>query len=138
MSSKKTTLPKKRRSMYALRLHQTEAGGGLLLVIPFDQVLDAAVGIQQAAQAAVVVQAGNDVGNILAHVRLDEPRGVLQFVGAVGQVGGDHAADVAFLVGLVEGVQTVGEQGEGGGSENAVGLALLQLVGQIQNAVAGA
>ena len=38
--------------MYALRLHQTEPGGGLLLVIPFDQVLDAAVGIQQAAQAA--------------------------------------------------------------------------------------
>ena len=46
--------------MYALRLHQTEAGGGLLLVIPFNQVLDAAVGIQQAAQAAVVVQAGNE------------------------------------------------------------------------------
>lgn len=106
-------------------LYQAEAVFRLLFVITGDERLDAVVGVKQAAEAAVVVQAGHDVGDILAHIRLNEPGPLLEFRRAVGQVGGDDAADGSLFVGAVESLQPVGEEREGSGGEDAVGLALL-------------
>lgn len=92
-------------------------------VITGDERLDAVVGVKQAAEAAVVVQAGHDVGDILAHIRLNEPGPLLEFRRAVGQVGGDDAADGSLFVGAVESLQPVGEEREGSSGEDAVGLA---------------
>ena len=70
------------------RLHQTNAGFGLLLVVAVQQAVDTVVGVQQLGQGAVVVQGGDDIRDILAHIRLNEPGSSLEFGGAVGQIGG--------------------------------------------------
>ena len=84
-----------------------------------------------------MVQSGDKVGDVLGDVHLVEPGAVLQLLGAVGQVGAEHAVDNALPVGLVKALQAVGEDGVGGVGENPLGLALLQVVGNVQHGLAG-
>ena len=97
--------------------------------------MDSVVGVQQLAEAAVMVQGGDDEGDILAHIRFHEPFGFEQFRLPVGEVGGDHPVDETVPVSFLKGVDSVGEQGESTAGENPVGLPLFQLPGQVDNAL---
>ena len=66
---------------------QAHAGGHLLVIVALDQRVDPVVRIQKPAEAAVMVQGGDDEGNILAHIRFNKPFGFGQLRLAVGQVG---------------------------------------------------
>ncbi len=83
-----------------------------------------------------MVEAGNDVGNVLAHVRFDEPWCFVKLWGGVGEIGGNNTADISFFISLVELVQTASEEWEGNSSKDAIGFALFELIGQIKDAVA--
>ena len=52
---------------------QAHARGHLLVVVALDQRVDPVVGVQELAEAAVVVQGGDDEGDIFAHIRFNEP-----------------------------------------------------------------
>ena len=105
---------------------QAHARGHLLVIVALEQSVNPVVGIQELAEAAVVVQGGDDVGDILAHVRLDEPFRLGEFRFPVGQVGGDDPVDDPVPVGLLKIVQSVGEQGEGTAGEYPVCFAKKQ------------
>ena len=92
------------------------------------------VGIQKLAQAAVMIQCGDDKRNIFAHIRFNKPLGLSQFRLAVGQVGRYHPVDETVAVCLFEGVQAIGEQGKCAACEDAVSLAFFQLFSQINDA----
>ena len=76
-----------------------------------------------------MVQSINDVSNVLTHITVDIPLSLKQFRSLVDQVGGQNLVDNAVLVSLVELVQTVGEEAEGGEDEDLVGFTLLQSSG---------
>lgn len=84
-----------------------------------------------------MVQCVDDVCNVFAHVTADVVRLLQQLRCLIYQVGGQHAGDVAFLICLVELLQAVGEQTEGGKDEDPVGFAALQLGSNLQNTLAG-
>ena len=69
-----------------------------------------------------MVQSINDVSNVLTHITVDIPLSLKQFRSLVDQVGGQNLVDNAVLVSLVELVQTVGEEAEGGEYEDLVGF----------------
>ena len=100
------------------------------------QIHNAAHGIEQRIQTVVVIQGGDDVGHVLAHVHLDKPGGLAHFVGQIGQVGAHHPRQLAAAVGLFKGLGAVGKEAESGGNEDAARVALLQIVQQTQHAVA--
>ena len=58
----------------------------LLFFIALQQAVDPIIGVQQLGQAAVMVQGGNDEGNVFAHIRFNEPFPFIDFRPAVGQV----------------------------------------------------
>ena len=84
-----------------------------------------------------MVQSGDKVGDILGHVHLIEPRTILQPFGAIGQVRAKHAVDIAVLIGFVKALQAIGEDAVGGIGEDPLGVAGLQIVGDIQHGLAG-
>ena len=109
----------------------------LLLLVAVHQIMHAVIRRQQLRQRTVVVECRNDVGNVLAHVGFDEPRRCLQFGCAVGQVRGNHAVNQTFVVALLVQLQTVGEQREGNGREDAVRAEFLQAVRNLNHGFAG-
>ena len=109
----------------------------LLLLVAVHQIMHAVIRRQQLRQRTVVVQCRNDVGNVLTHIGFDEPRRCLQFGRTVGQVRGNHAVNQTFVVALLVQLQTVGEQREGNGREDAVRAELLQAVCDLNHGFAG-
>ena len=84
----------------------------------------------------VVIQGGDDVGHVLAHVHFDKPGGLAHFVRQIGQVGAHHSRQLAAAVDLFKGLSAVGKEAEGGCNEDAARVTLLQIIQQAQHAVA--
>lgn len=101
------------------------------------QLLDAVPRIEQIAQRLIVVERRNDERHILAHVRLAEPRSVKHRLRRIGQVRGEHVVDHAVGIRLVKRFQTAGEERESRAREHALGLALLEIIRQIEDGIAG-
>ena len=84
-----------------------------------------------------MVDGGNKVGGVLGDVHVVVPLALQQFGLAVGQVRAQNGLDNAVVVGLVELLQTGGEQREGAAGEDVAGTAHLQLVGDVQHGLTG-
>ena len=65
------------------------------------QGADLLVRINDAADGHIVVDGGDEVGDVLGHVHLKKPLTSAQLRVAVGQVGAQHRADGAPLLRLV-------------------------------------
>ena len=85
----------------------------------------------------VMVDGGDEVSGVLGDVHVIVPLALQQLRLAVGQVRAQHSLDDAVIVGLVELVQTGGEQREGAAGKDVTGAAHLQLVGNVQHGLAG-
>ena len=85
-----------------------------------------------------MIEGGDQVGDVLAYIRLDEPRLVRQLRPAIGQVGSDNAGQQALVIGLAEGLDAGGEEREGSQRIDAVGLAGLELLAQIEASISSA
>ena len=99
--------------------------------------MDTLIGIQQAADGAVMIQRIDDICDVFAHIAVDIVRFGKKFRCLVGQIRCYHAVDNAIFHCLVELVQTVGKQTKGRDNEDAVGLALLQFCCHINHTLAG-
>ena len=89
------------------------------------------------ADGNIVVQRGDEVSDVFGHVHFVAPLPLQQLRGAIGQVRAEHAGHCAGLIGFVEGLQPIGEDGVGGVGENAFGALLFQGHGDVQHALAG-
>ena len=76
------------------------------------QLADFLVRVDDRADRHVVVDRGDEVGDILGDVDLVEPFAREQLGGTVGEVGAEHAGEEPLLVGPVELVKAVGEAPE--------------------------
>ena len=79
-------------------LYQAEAVFRLLFVITGDERLDAVVGVKQAAEAAVVVQAGHDVGDIVLKSIAQTVLSCIRKTDAVIRYGGDEFVIVFYSI----------------------------------------
>ena len=70
-----------------------------------------------------MVDGGDEVGGVLGDIHVVVPLALQQFRLAVGQVRTQHGLDDAIVVGLVELVQTGGEQREGAAGKDVAGTA---------------
>lgn len=66
--------------------------------------------VNDGGNALVMVDGGNEVGGVLGDVHVVVPLALQQFGLAVGQVRAQNGLDDAVVVGLVELLQTGGEQ----------------------------
>ena len=76
------------------------------------------MGIQNAADGAVMVQRVDQKSHVLAHIAVHIIGPGQKFRRLIDQVGGEDGIDDPFLIGLVELLQTVGEKSEGGCRED--------------------
>ena len=93
------------------------------------------MGIHDGADGNAVVDRGHDIGHILGAVHFDEPGLLLQFRVHIGEVGAENAVDQPFGIGFVKGGEAGSEEGVGGGGEEAAGLVLMHIPGDIQHAL---
>ena len=85
----------------------------LLVVIGYD-IPDAFCGVKQIAERAVMIERIDDVGDILAQITAAVP-GFLQKLGSlIDQVGGKDFIDDSLIISLVQFLEAVCKQTEGG------------------------
>ena len=83
--------------------------------------------IQQIRDRCVMVERIDDVCDILAHVAADIIRLFEELRHLVHKVRSEHLADDPLLICIIKHLKTLGEQTEGRGYEDPLGLALLKL-----------
>ena len=107
-------------------------GEGTLLAAA-QQSLDLLDGIDDGADAHLVVDGGDEVGAVLGAVHVERPAALEQLGVAVGQVGAQDGGEGAVGHSGIELAQAAGEQGEGGVGDDVLCAALLQLTGNFQH-----
>ena len=108
-----------------------------LRVVLVDERVDLLDGIEDEADRLVVVESIDDVGNVLAHTYLNIPRLGSKLGIVIDEVGGEDLIDDTFLVSLIEALKTVGKESEGGKVEDSLCTALLDLLCNVKERVAG-
>ena len=100
-------------------------------------MLDLGHRVDDAGNAHIMVDGSDEISGVLRQINIKVPGALQQLRLAVGQVGAQHSLDDAVIVGLVELLQTGGEQREGAAGKDVAGTAHLQLVGDVQHGLAG-
>ena len=85
----------------------------------------------------IMIHEIDDGSHKLAHVRFCIVRALIQLRRLPGEIGRDYPVKPAFFVGVVKGIQAVGEQAEGTADEYTFCLHLLKLSRGIQHAFSG-
>src|SRR5699024_9895597 len=81
---------------------RSERSAAQLDAVAVQQGADLGDRVNDAGNALVVVDGGDEVGGVLGHVHIVVPLAAQQLGGAVGQVGTQHGGHDAVLVSLVE------------------------------------
>ena len=114
------------------RKHECPSGvmiikNSLFVFVLVHELDDLVVGVQKLAHGALLVGGADDIRAVLRHICFDKPRLLTEFLGNVSQVGGDDRVEQALLVRVAELGETLGEETEGRGKEDAVCALLLSL-----------
>ena len=102
-----------------------------------DESVDLLDGVEDVADRLVVVEGVDDVGNVLAHTYLNVPGLVCKLGIVIDEVGGKDLVDDTFLISLIKALKTVGEEAEGSEVEDSLCAALLDLLCNVEERVAG-
>ena len=95
------------------------------------------MGIDNGADGNIVIDRRDKVGDIFGYIHLKEPFSLLEGVRSVGEVAAQHTVNDSVMIGLIEVIQPISEDRIGSVAENAGGLLLFQLIGDIQHRFAG-